>query len=163
MPRSGLAAITPSQRPSQSPREYQARLDRLRVRDYVAARMGVTEIARRMKKDKGWVCRAIRQLRVENQDFLETAEGQRLIQDNLSYFESLVAKARGEVEKASNPAEAIAALKAAGNLLQQKANYELVTGRAPKPPTPEEERRRKSLEDPWGFEWPAFSRHSGHQ
>ena len=151
MPHTGLATISPSQRPSQSPRDYQARLDRLRVRDYVAARMGVAEIARRMRKDKAWVSRTIRKLREENQDFLETAEGQQLVHENLSYFESLVAKARGEVERASSRAEAIAALRVAGNLLQQKANYELVTGRAPKPLTPAEEREKWADENPWGI------------
>jgi DNA-binding MarR family transcriptional regulator len=161
MPRTGLATITRTQRPSQSPRDYQARLDRLRVKDYVAARMSVTEIARRMRKDKAWVSRTIRQLREENQGFIETTEGRKLVEENLADFESLVARARAEVERAPTPIAAIAALRVAGNLLQQKANYELVTGQAPKPPTPEEERRRKSLEAPWDFEWPNFGRRGG--
>jgi hypothetical protein len=149
MPRTGLSNISPSQRPAQCPRDYQAMLDRLRVRDYVASRMTVSEIARRMRKDKAWVSRAIRTLREESQCFADSPEGQATIQENIRRFESLVANALGEVERASSVAERVAAIRVAGNLVRQKGEYEMVTGRAPKPLTFDEERQKWTDEHPW--------------
>lgn len=132
-----------------SPREYNALLDRLRVKDYVAARMTVSEIARRMRKDSAWVSRTIRRLREESIGFIGTPAGQLLVHENIQQYESLVAKALGEVEKASNAAERNAALRVAGNLLRSKSDYELATGQAPKPLTFAEELQKWNEENPW--------------
>ncbi len=72
-----------------------------------------------------------------------------MVQENIRQFESLVAKALAEVEKASNAAERNAALRVAGNLLRSKSDYELATGQAPKPLTFAEEKQRWSDENPW--------------
>lgn len=111
-----------------SPREYQARLDLLRVQDCVWARMKPAEIARKLGKDKAWVSRAIQKLETERASAYRSAEERDLIGENLRQLDSLLAKALAAAHGGKDAKTQLAALRTAADVLRQKADYEMAVG-----------------------------------
>lgn len=124
----GMSRVTPRQRPSMSPREYQARLDLLHVQDCLWARMKPAEISRKLGKDKAWVSRAIQRLETERQTEYRSPREADLIGDNLRQLESLLSGALAVAQREKDAKTHLAALRTAADLLRQKSEYQITIG-----------------------------------
>lgn len=111
-----------------SPREYQARIDLLRVQDYLWARMKPADIARKLGKDKAWVTRAIQKLESERATAYRSPEERQLISENVRQLESLLAKALAISHGGSDVKTQLAAIRTAADVIRQKSEYEMVVG-----------------------------------
>ena len=111
-----------------SPREYQARLDLLRVQDCLWARMKPAEIARKLGKDKAWVSRAIQRLETERATEYRSPREAELIGDNVRQLESLLSSALAVAQREKDAKTHLAAIRTAADLLRQKADYEISVG-----------------------------------
>ena len=85
-----------------SPREYQARIDRLKVQDCLWARMKPSEIARSLGKDKAWVSRTIQRLEKERETVYRSPKAETLIEENIEQLDSLLARAFAAVWQSSS-------------------------------------------------------------
>lgn len=124
----GFGHISPRQRPSMSPREYQARLDLLHVQDCIWARMKPAEIARKLGKDKAWVSRAIQRLETERATEYRSPRESELIGDNVRQLESLLSSALAVAQREKEAKTQLSAIRTAADLLRQKADYEISVG-----------------------------------
>ncbi len=128
-PFTGAVYARPAKRPSMSPREYQAWLDRLKVQDCLWARMKPSEIARSLGKDKAWVSRTIQRLEKERQTVYRSPKAEALIDENMAQLDSLLARAFAAVRSESKSKGQLAALRTAADIVRQKAEYEMAVGR----------------------------------
>lgn len=124
----GMAHVSPRQRPSTLPREYAARLDRLRVQDCIWARMKPAEIARQLGKDKAWVTRTIQGLETEGETAYRSPKEMELVGGNLAQLDSLLASALSIGHRQKDAKTRIAAIRVAADLLRQKSEYEIAVG-----------------------------------
>ena len=124
----GMAHVSPQKRPALSPREYQARLDRLRVQDCLWARMGVTQIARHLGKDKAWVSRTIQRLQNEQATAYRTPREAELIGEHMGQLDSLLADTMAAVRRGEKGKTQLAAIRTAADLLRQKGEYQMSVG-----------------------------------
>ena len=111
-----------------SPRQYAARIELLRVQDCIAARMTPAEIARHLKKDRAWVSRAIRKLQAERRAAYSTDAEQAAIDETNRDFDRLLIAAMAIHESAGATSKGLAAIRAAGEALQEKVRFQLATG-----------------------------------
>ena len=121
--------MSPCKRPSMSPREYQAWIDRLKVQDCLWARMKPSEIARSLGKDKAWVSRTIQRLEKERETVYRSPKAETLIEENIEQLDSLLARAFAAVRCESTSKGQLAAIRTAADIVRQKAEYQMATGR----------------------------------
>lgn len=91
------------------------------------ARMTVSEIARRMKKDKSWVSRTIKKLQMERTTEHQSPKERELVVRNHAILESLLSKALTASERGTAK-EKLAGAKLALDVMRQKSEYELSVG-----------------------------------
>lgn len=124
----GMAQVSPRKRPSMSPREYQAWLDRLNVQDCLWARMKPSEIARHLGKDKAWVSRTIQRLEKERETVYRSPKAAELIEENMGQLDSLLARAYAAMRRDSTAKGQLSAIRTAADVLRQKAEYQMAVG-----------------------------------